>query len=233
MISTNAIWLSFDVESTGPCPGLHAMLSIGVTAFVRHPQKMEWMDLSTFSANLQIPSFLRWDEETAEWWGQYEDAYSACRENLVAPEVAMRELCGWLRDLQQAEPEWKPLTWVAYPAAFDMPFLNYYMHRFAPEEWREVAKDDVMQRVACFDIGSAACGVLGISPMDVSKRRMPDRWKSYKNLTPHVALADALEQAALAKALLDEMDKRSSPWGVHARLAKERDRDVETGDEQE
>lgn len=210
MNSENAIWLSFDVEATGPCPGIHAMLSIGVVAFVRDPQSREWRNLGTFTGNFQVPEDLVWDEDTAKWWEQWPEAYSAHRGGHFGPSDphdVMEGLCAWLEEIRAGEPDWKPLTWVAYPAAFDMPFVNYYAHRFAPESWHKLAKDDVMQRVACFDIGSAAAVLLGIAPLDVGKSRMPDHWKAYENKTPHVALADAKEQAAMIKAILDDLEQ--------------------------
>ena len=200
MLGQKSVWLSFDVEATGPCPGIHAMLSVGVAAFTRDSDG-EFRDLGEFSANLLVPEGLKWDIDTSKWWDQHEDAFAIARHDMLAPEIAMPQFCHWLSEVQAVQPEWKPLVWAAYPAAFDMPFVNYYMHRYAPKEWLEVAKDDVMQRVSCFDMGSFASLLLNVDPLEVSKSRMPAAWIG-KNLRPHVALDDAREQAHMLKAML-------------------------------
>jgi hypothetical protein len=222
MLGEKSIWLSFDVEATGPCPGIHAMLSIGVVALVRNSRTKEWTEVGEFEANLTIPSDLIWDQDTSRWWLTHPSAYAEHRKSLVDPEEAMSNLCDWLHSIRMAEAELKKFVWVAYPATFDMPFLNYYMHRWASERWVELAEDDVMQRVACFDLGSAASMVLPADFHDVGKSTMPASWKGYKNPHPHVALEDAREQAALMQAIVDEQNPLfsgkvdESEYGVHA-----------------
>lgn len=59
----NAVWLSFDVEATGPVAGLHSMLSLGIVAL-----DSDLNEIDGFSVNIRELDDCTWDEDTRRWW---------------------------------------------------------------------------------------------------------------------------------------------------------------------
>ena len=68
------IYLSTDIETDGPIPGPHSMLSFASAAFL--PDKTL---VSTFSANLHLLDDATGDPKTMAWWGQNKAAWDASR----------------------------------------------------------------------------------------------------------------------------------------------------------
>src|SRR5262245_20544924 len=114
------IYVSTDVESDGPIPGPHSMLSFGSAAYQRDKTLV-----ARFTANLQLLDGATGHPRTMEWWKANPDAWSAARASARPPAEVMPEYVGWIRQLPG-----KPV-FVAYPAGFDFTFINWYLHRFA------------------------------------------------------------------------------------------------------
>ena len=101
----NEIYISTDIESDGPIPGPHSMLSLGAAAYTADKTLV-----STFSANLETLPGAQPHPKTAEWWATQPEAWAACRTDLESPEHAMARYITWIRSL-----DGKPV-FVAYPA---------------------------------------------------------------------------------------------------------------------
>ena len=170
------IYISTDVETDGPIPGPHSMLSFGSAAYTADKQLV-----STFTANLETLEGATADPETAAWWKTQPEAWAACRTDLQKPEAAMRAYVAWLKSLKG-----KPV-FVAYPAGFDFLFVYWYLIRFAGES---------PFSHSALDMKSYAMAVLGRDYRDSTKRNMPKGWFD-KLPHNHVALDDAIEQGAL------------------------------------
>jgi 3' exoribonuclease, RNase T-like len=177
------IYVSTDIEADGPVPGPNSMLSFGSAAYSADKQL-----LGTFSANLETLPGAAADPKTAQWWSQQPEAWTACRQNLEAPETAMRRYVAWLRGLPG-----KPV-FVAYPAAFDFMFVYWYLMRFVGEN---------PFGFSALDIKTYAMAVLKKGYRESSKRAMPQRWFELHPHT-HVALDDAIEQGTLFSNMLAE-----------------------------
>ena len=80
----NEIYISTDVETDGPIPGPHSMLSLGSAAYTA-----DKILVSTFSANLETLPGARAHPKTAEWWAKQPEAWAASRKDLESPEQAM------------------------------------------------------------------------------------------------------------------------------------------------
>lgn len=177
------IYVSTDVETDGPIPGPHSMLSIGSAAYTAGKELV-----STFSANLETLPGAQADPKTAQWWATQSDAWAACRTGLETPEAAMLRYVGWIKTLKG-----KPV-FVAYPAGFDFLFVYWYLMRFAGES---------PFSHSALDMKSFAMAVLKKDYRDSTKRNMPQRW--FDDLPhSHVALDDAIEQGALFCNMLKE-----------------------------
>lgn len=170
------IYISTDVETDGPIPGPHSMLSFGSAAYLADKTLV-----STFAANLETLEGAQAHPDTAAWWKTQPDAWAACRTDLQSPEIAMRRYVDWLRGLPG-----KPV-FVAYPAGFDFLFVYWYLIRFAGES---------PFSHSAVDMKSYAMAVLRKDYRDSTKRNMPKDWFDDFPHT-HVALDDAIEQGAL------------------------------------
>ena len=170
------IYVSTDVETDGPIPGPHSMLSFASAAFTADKQM-----LGTFEANLHTLPDATGDPKTMAWWQTQPEAWAACRQNLREPAEAMRAYVKWLKSLPG-----KP-AFVAYPVAFDFMFVYWYLIRFAGES---------PFSHSALDIKSYAMAVMGTDYRDSVKRNMPKAWFDDLPHT-HVALDDAKGQGAL------------------------------------
>ena len=181
------IYISTDVETDGPIPGPHSMLSFGSAAYTADKQL-----IATFTANLETLPEASAHPETAKWWATQPEAWAACRKDPETPERAMARYVGWIRSLGG-----KPV-FVAYPAGFDFLFVYWYLMRFVSES---------PFSHSALDMKSFAMAVLGTDYRDSTKKNMPRRW--FDDLPhSHVALDDAIEQGALFCNMLKESRSR-------------------------
>ncbi len=180
------VYVSTDVESDGPIPGPHSMLSFGSAAYLADKTL-----LSTFTANLETLPGANGHPETLEWWKTQPEAWAACREDLQTPVEAMKKYVGWLKSLP-GQP-----IFVAYPVVFDYMFVHWYLHKFTGESPFSFIG---------LDIKSYAMAMLKKDFRHTIKSNMPDRWFDDLPHT-HKALDDALEQGALFCNMLAENTK--------------------------
>jgi hypothetical protein len=184
------IYISTDVETDGPIPGPHSMLSFGSAAYTADKRLV-----ATFSANLETLPGASAHPKTAAWWATQPEAWAACRVNPEAPETAMPRYVTWLKSLGG-----KPV-FVAYPAGFDFSFVYWYLIRFVGES---------PCSHSALDIKTYAMALLGTGYRESTKRNMPKQWFDKLPHT-HVALDDAIEQGALfCNMLADNRAKRAS-----------------------
>ena len=174
------IYISTDIETDGPCPGLNSMLSFGSAAFLR-TGKM----IGTFSRNLEQLPEARPDPDTTAWWLKFPAAWDECRRDPVLPVVAMHEYVLWLGSFKQCP------VFLAYPAGFDYTFMNYYLHRFATNPFP----------FSALDIKTYAAALLKQPFYETTKKKLPKEWFGTQRHT-HVALDDAIEQGELFMAML-------------------------------
>jgi hypothetical protein len=177
------LYVSTDVETDGPIPGPHSMLSFGSAAYAEDKRL-----IATFSANLQTLAGASAHPKTAEWWATQPKAWEACRQNLEPPAEAMHRYLVWLKSLP-ATP-----VFVAYPAGFDFLFIQWYLLRFVGES---------PFSHSALDIKSFAMAVLKTDFYASTKRNMPKHWFDKLPHT-HIALDDAIEQGALFCNMLRE-----------------------------
>jgi DNA polymerase III alpha subunit (gram-positive type) len=177
------IYISTDVETDGPIPGPHSMLSIGSAAYSADKKL-----ISTFAANLDALPGASADPKTAEWWATQPEAWDACRKNLEPPAEAMARYIKWVKSIPG-----RPV-FVAYPAGFDFMFVYWYLIRFVGES---------PFSHSALDMKSFAMALLKTDYRESTKRNMPKHWFD-KLPHSHVALDDAIEQGALFCNMLRE-----------------------------
>lgn len=172
------IYVATDIESNGPSPGHHSMLSFGSVAFT--PDKSI---LSTFTRNLDVLPGAGEYPPTMSWWRTQSDAWRACRENAVPPRNAMIDYVAWLKKLPG-----RPI-FVAHPVAFDYPFIAWYLWEFAGE--------DPFQRQS-LDLASFAAAIMKCPVTKAKASSMPKGWFDKDFTHNHQALDDAMGYAKLA-----------------------------------
>ena len=177
------IYVSTDVETDGPIPGPHSMLSFASAAYLADKTLVD-----TFSANLERLPGAEGHPRTLRWWATQPEAWKTCRTGTRPPAAVMPEYDRWVRALPG-----KPV-FVAYPAGFDFTFVYWYLMRFAGES---------PFSFAALDVKTYAMALLKKPYRQSSKRNMPRRW--FDDLPhSHVALDDAIEQGALFCNMLAE-----------------------------
>lgn len=180
----NEIYVSTDVETDGPCPGLNSMLSFGSAAYT--PDKKL---IGTFSANLHTLPYASPHPETKAFWEKNPEAWAACRKDLQNPADVMPEYVRWVKALPG-----KPV-FVAYPAGFDFNWIFRYLHEFTGES---------PFSHSALDIKTLAMCLLKTTYRNSTKRNMPRRWFDPLPHT-HIALDDAIEQGAMFCNMLAEL----------------------------
>ncbi len=182
------IYVSTDVETDGPIPGPHSMLSFASAAY-----RADKTLLATFEANLETLPGAAGHPDTLAWWQTQPDAWAAARANPRDPAEAMHAYLAWVKALPGAP------VFVAYPAGFDFLFVYWYLIRFTGESPFSFSALDVKTyAMALLRKGYRAC----------VKRNMPRRWFDPLPHT-HRALDDAIEQGALFCNMLHENLTRS------------------------
>ena len=114
-----------DIETSGPAPGLHSLLSVGITHVRRH--EGDYRLFGDFYLELR-PTFPRYSDAAMAIHGL--DAERLKREG-VPPKDALHRITQWVR-AQQKSPKERPV-FVAHNAPFDWMFLVYYYEWFEEE----------------------------------------------------------------------------------------------------
>jgi len=170
------IYVSTDIETDGPVPGLNSMLSFGSAAYLADKTLVH-----TFSANLETLPEASGDPATMAWWETQPEAWEASRKHPQPSVLVMPQYVSWLKGLP-GNP-----VFVGYPAAFDFMFITYYLHRFAGES---------PFSYSALDVKSYAMALLRTDFYEVTKDKMPQYWFDDLPYT-HIALDDAISQGAL------------------------------------
>ena len=179
------IYVSVDIESDGPVPGLNSMLSLGAVAFDPVGKV-----LSKFQRNMKCLDGAVPDSKTMNWWEGEPEAWAVLQENVVSPRDAMKDFREWLGLLNadnHSHVQHK-LTFVGYPAAFDHAFVHYYLMRFGGS--------DPFGHQA-LDIKTYAMAAMSTEFKETHKGSMPKEWFRDVPEHKHVAWQDALEQGML------------------------------------
>lgn len=166
------IFISVDIESSGPIPGEYSMLSIGA-CLVDAPE-------TTFERTLR-PLNRNADPEALAVTGfTLEELELSGTE----PQQAMAELELWVKAacIDDAMP-----VFVGLNAPFDWSFVNYYFHRFCGSN---------PFGFTALDIKAYYMGVTGSSWRDTRSSAMSNRLRSMRSGN-HNALQDAVYQAEM------------------------------------
>lgn len=175
------IYVSVDAETDGPIPGPHSMLSFGAACFAASGEL-----LSTFTRNLETLAGAKGHPETMRWWATQDEAWEACRRDLVPPREALPEFLTYLEDL--AREHKANLVFIGFPVTFDFMFVYWYLIEFAGKSPFSFSG---------LDIKTYASAVLKKDYRACSKRGLPKEWFQGTREHTHQALDDAIGQGQL------------------------------------
>jgi DNA polymerase III alpha subunit (gram-positive type) len=165
------IFVSVDIEASGPVPGTYSMLAVGASVVGRSDQHF-FAELRPIN-NASVAAAMRVVGRTLEEFRQIG------RE----PVNVMSEFAAWIR---KVSGNGKPV-FVGFNAAFDWAFVNWYFDTFQTEN---------PFGVSALDIKSFYMGMAGCAWKETRSSRLPNKYRSEKPHT-HNALSDAIEQAEI------------------------------------
>lgn len=192
-MSKPELYVSIDIETDGPAPGVNSMLAMGAAAFTQDGE----MTGTHYSTMHPLEDAYQ-DTKTMDWWTTQPEAWAEVNRNQKKPALAMEHFVKWcdaLADLNGAK-----LIAVGWPIAFDFAFVNYYCHRFMFRNPLGFAGVDIRSYAnGMFSnpdyYGTSEEKIKAVGP---AKRR---------DLRPHVAVDDAIEQGELFMALRAQFRK--------------------------
>ena len=179
------IFLSIDVEASGPFPGLFSLLSVGAVPVARRegtwaldPERSLYMELQPLEGASQDPEAMAIHGLTPEY----------LRTNGLPPLEAMQRMEAWLKGLDRR------FVAAAWPSSFDSPYVGWYLQRF-------LGTNPLGH--SAFDIASYAMGLLRCTRVDLRRTLTQAGLAPPTNPRPHHALHDAVEQGHLLANLLN------------------------------
>jgi DNA polymerase III epsilon subunit-like protein len=176
MTTPTEVYVSVDVEASGPIPGDYSMLALGACV-VGRPDEAFYVELQPIN-----DAFV---EEALRVSGLSMDSL---REHGTDPTKAMLELKEWV----QRSSAGARVVFVGFNSSFDWSFVNWYFHRFLGEN---------PFGIGGIDIKAYYMGFSGCEWSATTSSQLPTQFKSALPQT-HNALDDARAQAEIFAKLL-------------------------------
>jgi DNA polymerase III epsilon subunit-like protein len=180
MKADKEIFVSVDIEASGPIPGKYSMLSIGACV-ASNPAEQ-------FSCFLK-PISLEFVPAALEVTGL---SLERLREVGLEPGEAMAQFRAWVESLADADQR---VVFVGFNASFDWSFVNYYFHLFLGENPFGIAALDIKSMY----FGTSGCAWKSTRSSEIEKVVNPE---SSGN---HDALDDAVYQAELFNLIREKL----------------------------
>lgn len=175
-MSNNELYISVDIEASGPCPPTYSMLSIGACV-VGDSETSFYAEFRPIS-DQAVP-------EAIKIVGKSLEHFAASGRD---PKAVMQEFGAWIKSVSHGMNP----VFVGFNAAFDWAFVNWYFHIYLGRNPFGIAP---------LDIKSYFMGLAGCTWEDTRSSRIPDRFKGIVQQT-HNALDDARSQAQMIERML-------------------------------
>ncbi|GAB4253101.1 MAG: hypothetical protein Kow00129_14040 [Thermoleophilia bacterium] len=187
MMANAEIYISVDVEASGPFPPTFSMLSIGACVV--------GSDETSFYAELKPIS----EQVVAEAIKVVGKPLEHFTKNGREPKVVMAEFEEWVKSISGRQTP----VFVGFNAAFDWAFVNWYFHTYLGR---------TPFGVAPLDIKAYFMGLRGVPWEDTRSSRIPEMFKGPAVQT-HNALDDARSQAQMFERMFRHAQERRQKNG--------------------
>jgi len=172
------VYISVDVETSGPIPGEYNMLSLGACV-VGDVSKTFYRELKPITDKF-VPEAIEVSGLSLE----------KLKETASEPAVAMQDFESWINSISNG----RRAVFTAFNATFDWMFVAYYFHRFLGRN---------PFGISGLDIKAYYMGKLDTGWSETAKKRLDKRFLSNKYKHTHNALDDAIEQAEIFRKILE------------------------------
>lgn len=179
------IYLSIDVEASGPFPGLFSLVSVGAVPVRKRQAAWTVEEAQGFYVELQPLEGAGEQSEATRVHGLTKDYLTT---HGLPPLQAMQGFDAYVKGLGARAVA------AAWPSSFDAPYVGWYCQRFLG--YNPLGH-------SAFDIASYAMGVLRCSRSDLKREMRRAGIAAPPNPNQHHALADAVEQGHLLAQLLE------------------------------
>ena len=127
------------------------------------------------------------------WWAAHSHAWEAARANPQPPKAAITGFVAWAEGLRTSVG-WPVM--VAFPAAFDAMWVEWYCHRFAGAS---------PFRRRCIDLRTVVMVAMGAGYREGGKSSLPEHWRTGTGAHTHLAVDDAQAQGRLFFRIVREL----------------------------
>jgi len=182
MMSNAEIYISVDVEASGPFPPTYSMLSIGACV-VGVPEASFYAELKPISERVVA--------EAIKVVGKPLEHFTKCGRE---PRIVMAEFEEWVKSISGGQTP----VFVGFNAAFDWAFVNWYFHTYLGR---------TPFGIAPLDIKAYFMGLKGVEWEETRSSRIPEMFKGPAAQT-HNALDDARSQAQMFERMLQYARER-------------------------
>jgi len=182
MMSNAEIYISVDVEASGPFPPTYSMLSIGACV-VGSPRASFYAELKPISERVVA--------EAIKVVGKPLEHFTQCGRE---PKIVMAEFEEWVKSISGGQTP----VFVGFNAAFDWAFVNWYFHTYVGR---------TPFGIAPLDIKAYFMGLKGVEWEETRSSRIPEMFKGPAAQT-HNALDDARSQAQMFERMLRHTQER-------------------------
>ncbi|MDB5416148.1 MAG: polymerase subunit epsilon [Rubritepida sp.] len=191
-LDPNPVYFVTDVETDGPDPGRHSMLSFASVAC-----DARGMRLGHLALNLEPLDGHAADAGTMGWWATEPAAWAAVVHDRQPAATAIESFVQWVRGFGGAP------VFVGYPLIFDGAWIDWYLRRFAGIRMLQAPRsEDLLFAGGGLDLGSFVMGRAGLSYVECAAKRFPRAWLGGHPHT-HIALDDAEGYAHLLRHVLN------------------------------
>jgi hypothetical protein len=185
------VYVVTDIETDGPDPGRHSMVSLGAVACDAAGTR-----LGHLSLNLHPVEGHAADAGTMAWWATEPAAWAATLPGRLPPEEAMARYIAWVRGLGGTP------VFAAYPLIFDGAWVDWYLRRYANIRLLQAPRSEARLFLGGgLDLASFALGCAGLDYAALTAKAFPRDWLG-GHPHSHVALDDAEGYAHLLGRLL-------------------------------
>jgi DNA polymerase III epsilon subunit-like protein len=180
------IFISVDVEASGPIPADYSMLAIGA-CLVHDLTQTFYIEIQPVSDKF-VPAALKVTGLSLD----------RLKTTGTPPAQAMNAFADWVTSAASGGTP----VFVGFNATFDWAFVNWYFQHFT---------DGNPFGIGGLDIKSFYMGMAGTGWTETRSSKLPARFKSPRTRHTHNALSDAIEQAGVFETMLAESLLLSKP----------------------